>query len=289
MLSQVESFGKDKIVHIKTIEKLEVHISELSIKIEECNRTILDITSLKQRISQENLDLVKEVQDLKINIESVTYSRSQVLSQLEDARRRLEEDDRRRSTLEAHLRSVEVELESIRIQLEEESEARLELERQLNRATGEASQWKSKYETESSSRIEEVEEIRRKFTIRIQEQEEHIESLVIKINSLEKLKVKLTTEVEVLIIDLEKANSTARDLQKRVEILERTNIELKSRLEETVLMYENTQRELRTKQVEIQRLVSELDKSRDQKDQLSRENKKLTGKLLIKLQRIYLT
>lgn len=268
---------------------MEVHISELSIKIEECNRTILDITSLKQRISQENLDLVKEVQDLKINIESVTYSRSQVLSQLEDARRRLEEDDRRRSTLEAHLRSVEVELESIRIQLEEESEARLELERQLNRATGEASQWKSKYETESSSRIEEVEEIRRKFTIRIQEQEEHIESLVIKINSLEKLKVKLTTEVEVLIIDLEKANSTARDLQKRVEILERTNIELKSRLEETVLMYENTQRELRTKQVEIQRLVSELDKSRDQKDQLSRENKKLTGKLLIKLQRIYLT
>lgn len=277
LLSQVESYNKDKVVHIKTIEKLEVHISELSIKIEECTRTILDITSLKQRISQENLDLVKEVQDLKINIESVTYSRSQVLSQLEDARRRLEEDDRRRSTLEAHLRSIEVELESVRIQLEEESEARLELERQLNRASGEASQWKSKFETESTSRIEEVEEIRRKFTIRIQEQEEHIESLVIRINSLEKLKVKLTTEVEVLIIDLEKANSTARDFQKRVEILERTNIELKSRLEETVLMYENTQRELRTKQVEIQRLVSELDKSRDQKDQLSRENKKLTG------------
>lgn len=243
------------------------------------NRTILDITSIRQRISQENLDLVKEVQDLKINIESVSYSKSQVLSQLEDARRRLEEDDRRRSSMEATLRQVEMDLESVRLQLEEESEARLDLERQLNRATGEAAMFKNKYETEATSRVEEVEEIRRKFTIRITEQEEHMQSLVIKINSLEKLRVKLTTEIEVLIIDLEKANGAARDLHKRVEILERTNIELKSRLEETIVMYESTVRDLRTKQVEVQRLVAELDKSRDEKDQLARENKKMGGKI----------
>jgi len=279
LMSQVESSTKEKIIHVKTIEKLEISISELSIRIEELNRTILDVTSIKQRISQENLDLVKEVQDLKINIESVSYSKSQVLSQLEDARRRLEDDDRRRSTLEATLRQVEVELESLRLQLEEESEARLDLERQLNKANGEASNWKSKYETESTARVEEIEEIRRKFTIRIQEQEEHIESLVIKINSLEKLKLKLTSEVEILIIDLEKANSAARDFQKRVEILERTNIEIKTRLEESIQLYEVAQRDLRNRQTDIQRLTGELDKSRDQKDQLARENKKLSDDL----------
>ena len=278
-MSSVESSNKEKIIHIKHIEKLEISVSELNIRIEEMNRTILDITSIRQRISQENLDLVKEVQDLKINIESVSYSKSQVLSQLEDARRRLEEDDRRRSSMEATLRQVEMDLESVRLQLEEESEARLDLERQLNRATGEAAMFKNKYETEATSRVEEVEEIRRKFTIRITEQEEHMQSLVIKINSLEKLRVKLTTEIEVLIIDLEKANGAARDLHKRVEILERTNIELKSRLEETIVMYESTVRDLRTKQVEVQRLVAELDKSRDEKDQLARENKKMGGKI----------
>lgn len=278
LLSTVESSSKERIIHVKHIERLEVSISELNIRIEEFNRTILDITSIKQRISQENLDLVKEVQDLKINIESVTYSRSQVLSQLEDSRRRLEEDERRRSTLEATLRQVEIDLESCRLQLEEESEARLDLERQLNNANGNVALYKNKYETEAAARAEEVEEIRRKFTIRIQEQEEHIESLVIKINSLEKIKIKLSTEVEVLIIDLEKANGAARDLQKRVEILERTNIELKSRLEETIVMYESTVRDLRNKQVEVQRLVVELDKTREQKDQLGRDNKKLGGK-----------
>lgn len=275
LLATVESSNKEKIIHIKQIERLEVSITELNVKIEELNRTIVDITNIKQRITQENLDLVKEVQDLKINIESISYSKSQVLSQLEDARRRLEEDERRRSSLEATLRQVESDLDSLRLQLEEESEARLDMERQLSKANGDVALYKNKYETEAAARVEEIEEIRRKFTIRIQEQEEHIESLVVKINSLEKIRTKLTTEIEVLIIDLEKANGIARDLQKRVEILERTNIDLKTRLEEHITLLEVANRDLRNKQIEVQRISGELDKARDQKDQLARENKKL--------------
>lgn len=82
----------------------------------------------------------------------------------------------------------------------------------------------------------------------------------------------------MLIIDLEKANGTARELQKRTEQLERVNIEIKSRLEETVQLYEQSQRDLRTKQTELQRISHELDKTREQKDALGRENKKLGGK-----------
>lgn len=275
LLSQIESGNKDKIIHVKHIERLEVSVSELNIKIEELNRTIVDISSIKTKLSQENLDLIKEVQDLKINIESVSFAKSSALSQLEESRRRLEEGERRRSTLESTLRQIEVELEQVRLQLEEESEARLDLERQLNNANGNAALYKNKYETEATARVEEVEEIRRKFTIRIQEQEEHIESLTIKINNLEKIRVKLTTEIEVLMIDLEKANAAAREYSKRVEILERTNIELKTRLEETIVLFETAQRDLRSKQVEVQRLTGEMDKLRDHKDQLGRENKKL--------------
>lgn len=277
LLSTVESSNKEKIIHVKHIERLEVSISELNIKIEELNRTILDISSVRQRISQENLDLIKECQDLKINFESVSYSKSQVISQLDDCRRRLEEDERRRSSLEANLRQVEIDLESVRLQLEEESEARLDLERQLLNANGNCALFKNKYETECASRVEEVEELRRKFTIRISEQEEHITSLTLKINSLEKLRTKLTTEIEVLIIDLEKANGLSRDLQKRVEILERTNIELKSRVEEITVLYETCLRDLKSKSIEVQRISQELEKTRDQREQLGRENKKLGG------------
>ncbi|XP_058466570.1 paramyosin, long form [Malaya genurostris] len=275
LLSQIESVSKDRSVSIKTIEKLEVQVTELNIRIEELNRTIVDITSHKTRLSQENIDLVKQVQDYKINIESISFSKTQLNSQLEEARRRLEEDDRRRSMLESTLHQIETELESVRLQLEEESEARMDLERQLVKANGEAGAYKSKYEAEVMARHEEVEEIRRKYTIRIQESEEHIESLQVRLNKLEKEKSRLSSEIEILIIDLEKANNGIREYSKRIEILEKTNIEIKTRLEETITLFDQSQRDLRQKTQDYQRLSHELDATREQKDQLSRDNNKL--------------
>lgn len=69
-------------------------------------------------------------------MENAIYLKSQLAGQLEDARRRAEDDERRRSILEANLHQVEIELESVRVQLEEESEARLDLERQLVKSQG---------------------------------------------------------------------------------------------------------------------------------------------------------
>jgi len=36
---------------MKQVEKMEIHIHELNVKIEEFNKTITDITSVKQRLS----------------------------------------------------------------------------------------------------------------------------------------------------------------------------------------------------------------------------------------------
>ncbi|XP_055911764.1 paramyosin, long form isoform X1 [Eupeodes corollae] len=275
LLSQIEVSNKEKIYASKHIEKLEITISELNVKIEEINRTVIDITSHKTRLHQENIELIKDVQDLKSQVDTISYSKSQVISQLEDARRRLEDEDRRRSSLEASLHQVEIELDSVRLQLEEESEARIDLERQLVKANGDAAQWQSKYQTELASHQEECEELRRKYTVRITELEEHIESLVVKVNTLEKQKSRFQSEIEVLIIDLEKSNNSCRELQKTVVSLEKVNVDLKSRLEETIQLYEISQRDLRNKQNELSKTVHELEKIRDANGQLARENKKL--------------
>lgn len=97
------------------MEKLEVTVHEYSIKIEELNRTIIDITSYKTRLSQvwifsswvdcftnsyffyvlqENIELTKEVQELKVNYENISYLKNQISSQAEDLRRRLEDEER---------------------------------------------------------------------------------------------------------------------------------------------------------------------------------------------------
>ena len=88
-------------------------------------------------------------------------------------------------------------------------------------------------------------------------------------------------------IYLFQANSTARDLQKRVEHMEKVNIELKSRLEETVTLYEQSQRDLRNKQQELMRCNAELEKTRDLKEQLARENKKLGGILIYSIIKVF--
>jgi chromosome segregation ATPase len=64
-------------------------------------------------------------------------------------------------------------------------------------------------------------------------------------------------------------------LQKRVDQLERLNGDLKSKLDELAQLYEASQRDNRTKQTQIQQLTHELEKTREQKDYLTRENKKL--------------
>jgi len=276
LMSQLENATKDKGAIQKHAEKLEVTVREHSVKIEELNRTIIDITSIKMRLSQETVELTKEVQELKVSYENISYLKNQISTQMEDLRRRFEDEERRRSSLESTLHSIEVELESVRVQLEEEAEARLDCERQLSKANADAANWKSKYESESAARTEEVEELRRKLHIRITELEEQINALITKCTGLEKQKSRLQSEVEILIIDLEKSNSTARDLQKRCEQLERINADMKSKLDDLTALYDASQRDNRNKSTEIVRLNHELDKLRDSKDQLTRENKKLT-------------
>lgn len=275
LLHQVENANKDKNAVQKVVEKLEIQVHEYSLKIEELTRSLTDITCIKTRLSTENLELIKEIQELKVTYENISYLKNQISTQLEDMRRKYEDEERRRSSLESTLHSIEVELESVRVQLEEECEARLDLERQVSKANSDALNWKSKYESEAAAHTEEVEEMRRKFHIRITELEEQINALITKCSGLEKQKSRLQSEVEVLIIDLEKSNASARDLQKRVEQLERINAELKTKLDEVTALYDAAQRDSRTKAAEIVRLNHELDKTRDQKDQLTRENKKL--------------
>lgn len=78
LLAQVESFNKERLLSVKHVERLEVTITELNIRIEELNRSVVDITSHKTRLSQENIELIKEVQDLKVRKQLFGSSKLQV-------------------------------------------------------------------------------------------------------------------------------------------------------------------------------------------------------------------
>lgn len=182
LLSQVDVVTKEKITIQKTVEKLEHQVSESHIKIEELTRQVNEVTAQRVRLTQENSELIKEIHEYKIHLDNANHTKGQLAQQLEEVRRRLEDEERvsilfilydygnvlisfcwyqqKRQALESHSHTLEMEIESLKVQLEEESENRLDLERQLSKANGEAAGWRSKYEVEVQSHHEEVEELR---------------------------------------------------------------------------------------------------------------------------------
>lgn len=279
LLAQVEGAHKDKLAAQKTVEKYEVTIHEMNIRIEELSRTITEVTAMRSRLSSENSDLMKEVQEYKISLDNTNHIKLQLASQLEDLRRKYEDEERRRSTLETTVHALEMEVESYKTQLDEESEVRIDLERQFVKVSGECATYKTKYETECLAHADEVEELRRKMTQKTAEYEEQLEALLNKCGALEKAKSRLQSEVEVLVMDLEKATSHVQVLEKRVVQIEKINIELKTRVEEVTLAFEGSQRDLKIKISDLQKANHEIEKLRDQLAALTRENKKLSDEL----------
>lgn len=94
LLNQIETANKDKLVIQKTVEKLEHTVHESSIRIEELTRTVNEVTSTKSRLSQENAELIKEVHEYKVQLDNANHFKTQLASQLEDTKRRLEDEER---------------------------------------------------------------------------------------------------------------------------------------------------------------------------------------------------
>lgn len=94
LLSQVESINKEKLTYQKTVEKLEHQVSESSIRIEELSRQVNEVTSIRVRLTQENSELLKEIHEIKVHLDNANHLKTQLATQLEDARRRLEDEER---------------------------------------------------------------------------------------------------------------------------------------------------------------------------------------------------
>lgn len=94
LLSQVDAVTKEKITIAKNVEKLEHTVSESHIRIEELSRQVNEVTAQRVRLSTENAELIKEVHEYKILLDNSNHTKTQLATQLEESRRRLEDEER---------------------------------------------------------------------------------------------------------------------------------------------------------------------------------------------------
>merc|ERR1712106_225000 len=140
-------------------------------------------------------------------------------------------------------------------------------------------QFKSKFESESRLRIEGVEEIKKKLSIKIVELEEYVSALTAKVSGVEKQKMRLSQEIEIVIIDLEKANTAHREIKSKYEIIERDYKSISLKYEEISVLHEQVTRELKARQIDITSISKEYTDIKVSHERLSLDYKKVSGEL----------
>jgi myosin protein heavy chain len=111
----------------------------------------------------------------------------------------------------------------------------------------------------------------------LQEAESNIEGAQSKCANLEKTKTRLQGELEDLMIDVERANTTANNLEKKQRNFDKTVAEWQHKCNDMSAELENTHRESRGYSTEIFKLKSVIEENHDVVNALRRENKNLSG------------
>jgi len=160
--SQLEGSHKARVAAESKLGSLDDEVRRLRTLVEDLNRQVHDLGGVKARLTQENFELHRQVQELDTNNGALTKAKTLLQQQLDDAKNRLDEESRLRSQLAAQLNGVQADFEGLSIRLEEESETSQIVRGNLARAQNDYQLLKNKYDKEVLVLTEELDDSRRK-------------------------------------------------------------------------------------------------------------------------------
>lgn len=117
--------------------------------------------------------------------------KAQALTQLEDAKRTLEEEHQERMEVSANVKALEHDIEQMREAIDEEVQSKEDILKQLSKAKAEAQQWRAKFEGEGLVAADELEEERRRRLNKKLEISDHLAELNSKLSAVEKVNSKV--------------------------------------------------------------------------------------------------
>ena len=141
----------------KTYRNLASSLNELTKKVEESNLTLGDFEAIKRRISNENADQLRQLQELNANASLMVKTKAALVSALDEQKAIAENEAKERVSLLGKLRNMEHAADGLKESYEEEVSSKENLARQLNKALGDADLWRQKYEVDGLAKAEELE------------------------------------------------------------------------------------------------------------------------------------
>ncbi|CAL4122396.1 unnamed protein product [Meganyctiphanes norvegica] len=277
--SNMDSLQRDKATSDKAGKIIQGHTLEVQSKLDEANRSLNDFDVQKKKLSVENADLLRQLEEAEIQISQLSKLTITLGNNLDESNKTADDENRERSTLLGKYRNLEHDLDGLQEHLNEEQEGRGDLQRLLVRATAEAQMYRAKYESEGIARAEELEAARLKLSARLEEAEQQIEQLNFKNGSLEKVKARISTELESMHMECERAQAMAAAAEKKQRNFDKVISEWKIKVEDLSHDVDASQKECRNYSTELFRIKACYDESLEHLDTVRRENKTLSDEI----------
>merc|ERR1711962_370528 len=273
--SEMQILQSEKVSIKKVVEKLEITVNEYHIKIEDLNRTVMEVSSAKQKLHMEAQEANKKLNEMKLAIEHAGMDKNKFSIQLEELRRAADNETRSRNAAETKISTLERNIKTLTVEIEELRALKIQLEGQVDKWRLDNADWKKKYESEARLRVEEVDAIKKKFTIEVNGLNDTIHALEQKLKASEHAKQKLSQEVNVIVKDFEHSQVVIKELTEKLRVTDKSNADLAAKLKEMTNLYERADRDNKARAQEVVKPNNEMDRFRMANETLTRDKGKL--------------
>merc|ERR1712001_297872 len=263
----------------KSYRNLLNNLNDLNKKVEEANLHLGDLEALKRRLTAENADVLRQLQELQNNASLLAKTRSGLASSLEEAKNVCDHEAKERVSLLGKYRNLEHELDGLKQGHDEEVGAKENVMRQCMKAQGDANMWRQKYEIEGMAKAEELAMAQLKLQARLSESQNMIDQLQMKLSQLEKNKAKLQADAQEMTVQLDQAQILNANMEKKAKQCDRIVGEWKGKVDRLSFDLDCSQNETRGVSSELFKVKNAYDEALLQLEEVRRENKTLSNEI----------
>merc|ERR1712112_118973 len=195
----------------KNNHALQETLNAINKKVDAAALTLGDLNASKNKIANENGDLLRVVGDLENNLNICAKSKSALAAQLGDVKSLCDKEARERQLLLGKFRNLEHELDGAKETLDEEVAARENTLRLVAKAEGDAGMWRQKYEAEA------VDMTNMKLKARLTEAEAAVDNLQAKFSQIEKARGKIQGEIGEMTTVLDQAQTLNAAMERKAK------------------------------------------------------------------------
>merc|ERR1719195_1843986 len=248
-------------------------------KVDAANLTLGDFAMSKNKIANENGELLRIVGDLENSLNILAKAKAALSAQLNDTKALCDNEARERQLLLGKFRNLEHEVDVAKEALDEEMASRDNVLRLNTKAEGDAAAMRQKYEQDAVAKAEELEMVKMKLTARNTEAEAAIDNLNAKLAQIDKAKSKIQQEITEMATNLDQAQVVNAAMERKAKQFDKSISEFKGKCDRLSFDLDVSQKETRNASSELFKVKSAYEETVLQLEEVRRENKTLSNEI----------